>query len=439
MAQESISIPKYRQFSSSMDYESMRQEGINRTQMLSGDIWTDYNEHDPGITILENLCYSLTELGYKTNLPIEDLLFGKSGEAFDPRENAMFPAPEVLPCTPQTILDYRKLIIDRVLGVKNAWLVPLDKSALGMNLNGLYHVYLQLDSTFRGEPAEVLRHTQRLLSAHRNLGEDIDRIEILQSEKIAFQAEINLSSHVVAESVLAEIFFQIGEMLTPQIRFHTLDELMEEGASWEEIYNCPLPKHGFILDQDLQRSELELLGSIHKSKLIKVLTEIEGVRSVGKFQLLLNGKPVRNEITQLPPNRFPELDMRILLPNRPAGEQYPIQFVLGELGYSLDLQTVRQTYDRLVTKYQQQYERPLDLTVIPPQPTRRLEDIEHYDTVQNHFPEVYGIGDRGLPSRVSRSRKAYAKQMQGYLVIFEQLMANYLSQLVNIRSLFSTN
>ncbi|MEM7657455.1 MAG: hypothetical protein AAF399_15080 [Bacteroidota bacterium] len=29
--------------------------------------------------------------------------------------------------------------------------------------------------------------------------------------------------------------------------------------------------------------------------------------------------------------------------------------------------------------------------------------------------------------------------MQGYLVIFEQLMANYLSQLVNIRSLFSTN
>jgi hypothetical protein len=248
-----------------MDYEAMRQEGIDRTQQLSGDIWTDYNEHDPGITILENLCYALTELGYKTNLPVEDLLFGKGSEKFDPRDNAMFPAPEVLPCTPQTLLDYRKLIIDQILGVKNAWVIPLDRSELGINMNGLSQVYLQLDPSFRGEPAAVIAETRHLLAAHRNLGEDVDRIEILQSEKIAFQAEINLSANVVAESVLAEAFFRIGEMLTPQVRFHTLEDMLESGETWDHIFNCPLPRHGFIKDADLQRSELNLIGTIHKS------------------------------------------------------------------------------------------------------------------------------------------------------------------------------
>ena len=41
-----------------LDFTAMRAEGINYIAGLSGKIWTDHNVHDPGITLLELLCYA---------------------------------------------------------------------------------------------------------------------------------------------------------------------------------------------------------------------------------------------------------------------------------------------------------------------------------------------------------------------------------------------
>ena len=75
----------------SMDYFFLRKEGIRRTQKLSGSIWTDYNEHDPGVTILEQLCYSLTSIGYKTNIDIRSLMFSGGNESELARSNGILP------------------------------------------------------------------------------------------------------------------------------------------------------------------------------------------------------------------------------------------------------------------------------------------------------------------------------------------------------------
>ena len=40
------------------EYQDLYLEGIELLQQLSGGIWTDYNEHDPGVTIFENLAYT---------------------------------------------------------------------------------------------------------------------------------------------------------------------------------------------------------------------------------------------------------------------------------------------------------------------------------------------------------------------------------------------
>ena len=45
---------------------------------LAGERWSDFNTHDPGITILEALCYAITDLAYRTSLPIPDLIAGSS-------------------------------------------------------------------------------------------------------------------------------------------------------------------------------------------------------------------------------------------------------------------------------------------------------------------------------------------------------------------------
>jgi len=100
----------------SMDFERLRTEGITHLEDLATYIWTDFNAHDPGITILEVLCYAITDLGYRANLPIEDLLASNSGSL----EASFFPATAVLPVCPITQNDYRKLLID-FPGVRNAW------------------------------------------------------------------------------------------------------------------------------------------------------------------------------------------------------------------------------------------------------------------------------------------------------------------------------
>ena len=41
------------------EYEDLYLEGVELLQKLSGAIWTDYNEHDPGVTILENIVYTI--------------------------------------------------------------------------------------------------------------------------------------------------------------------------------------------------------------------------------------------------------------------------------------------------------------------------------------------------------------------------------------------
>ena len=100
-----------------MDYDQLREEGIKHLERLAGKYWTDYNSHDPGITILEQLCYAITDLSYRINYDIKDLLASSDG---NPYKNIYSPA-QVLTTNPITLNDLRKKLIN-IQGVKNAWI-----------------------------------------------------------------------------------------------------------------------------------------------------------------------------------------------------------------------------------------------------------------------------------------------------------------------------
>ena len=57
-----------------LDYKALKEEGMAYIQKHSGNQWTNLNPSDPGITILNQLCYAFTELGYCANFPIKDIL-----------------------------------------------------------------------------------------------------------------------------------------------------------------------------------------------------------------------------------------------------------------------------------------------------------------------------------------------------------------------------
>ena len=173
-----------------VDWDYLRSEGLKYLQEMTGHLWTDYNIHDPGVTIFEALCYGIEELNNRIAQDIETHLVDDSKES----ENRFFSPNEILTINPVTINDYRKLLID-IPGVKNAWLEPVtdtdpdiyyDKDnnsllydyatkARKLHLNGLYRVHIEKEETAANE-VDLREQVKATLHAHRNLCEDFFKI-----------------------------------------------------------------------------------------------------------------------------------------------------------------------------------------------------------------------------------------------------------------------
>lgn len=117
-----ISLIKANPLLPAEDYVALRKQGFKLIEQLGSDVWTDYNNSDPGITILEAVCYAITDLAYRTGFDIKDILTPEhlTGDTW---KQIFYTARQILHNSPVTINDYRKLIID-VKGVRNAWIEP---------------------------------------------------------------------------------------------------------------------------------------------------------------------------------------------------------------------------------------------------------------------------------------------------------------------------
>ena len=118
-------IPRKVHLRDALNYGVLREQGLGHIRRLSTTLWTDHNLHDPGITILEVLCYALTDLAYRTEFATVDLLTAPDGTM---DRSGLPPAHEVLPTAPRTIADYRRLLL-RIEDVHNAWLDPMNDPA----------------------------------------------------------------------------------------------------------------------------------------------------------------------------------------------------------------------------------------------------------------------------------------------------------------------
>lgn len=123
MSQPPVAIPKHPLLKPIEDYYLLRREGIGFIEQMGSRHWTDYNLHDPGITLLEALCYALTDLGYRLGWNIQDLL-APADPATDTQQ-PFFTPREVLTVNPWTTDDFRRLLID-LDGVRNAWVFCKD-------------------------------------------------------------------------------------------------------------------------------------------------------------------------------------------------------------------------------------------------------------------------------------------------------------------------
>lgn len=123
----------------SEDYLVLRRKALEYVQAMGHDLWTDYNLHDPGISIMELFCYALTDVTYRANAEVRDLLtIEQDGQLIS--SGTFHEAAEILSSHPVTFRDLRKLLVD-IKGIRNAWIIKHDKTKYGINasINKLVH------------------------------------------------------------------------------------------------------------------------------------------------------------------------------------------------------------------------------------------------------------------------------------------------------------
>ncbi len=288
-----------------MDFQWLRDEGIKHLQRLSGAIWTDYNLHDPGVTMLDQLCYALTDLSYRIDYDIDDLLTGKNGNTFE----SLYSPAQILTTNPVTLLDIRKIIID-VPDVKNAWvelatetdpvvyLNPTDKSLRLTNpdqtnvvlpIKGLYKVFIEKKNV----GSDVQPAVRQRLMACRNVGEDFAEITVLDSQMIYLNGSIELGEVEDVNAFAADLFLRISRFISPVISFYTLDEMLQKGLRIDEIVDGPLLQHGFIDSEELLKFDRKT--ELHTSDIIRELMDVKGVSAVNNIELITSVCPKNAE------------------------------------------------------------------------------------------------------------------------------------------------
>src|SRR6187551_2747267 len=86
----------------SVTFPALRELAMEQLRRFASDTWTDHNPHDPGITSLEQWCYALTDLAYRVDFDLLDLLARPEGD--DPYRSLFTPA-EILGSNPVSIVD----------------------------------------------------------------------------------------------------------------------------------------------------------------------------------------------------------------------------------------------------------------------------------------------------------------------------------------------
>ena len=149
-------------------YAALQERSVAMLQQLCGEVWTDYNAHDPGVTMLDILNHALEELRYKFSFPLGDYLVERDTGRIPFERMGLLPFEELLRGSVVTAQDYERLMEDTI---------PEIEACRAVFSRGCY------DFTLYGASVgqETMRKAAMLYHANRNLCETLGEIHISQT------------------------------------------------------------------------------------------------------------------------------------------------------------------------------------------------------------------------------------------------------------------
>ncbi len=427
-------------------FDRLRSDGIALLQALSSERWTDYNLHDPGITMLEQLCFALTELAYRADLPVADLLTGADGKIDFARQSLHL--PEVIyPCRPTTPEDIRRALLDRVPDA-NAVAISTGKAA-GVSMPGLYRFDVRLaggsaetaagggSRDSEGALLEVVAAYRRI----RNVGEDIETIALIQEAPCRLGGEIEIGGARDPVDILADVYDRCDRLISAPPAYASIDALKQAGRTPDEVFDGPSFASGLL--RSAQGGEPG--SQLFVGDLSREIAAIEGVRAVKALSLAIEGGEPQSGavdwcwrvVAEAGAGAAQSAALKALVLHVPQtpneahirlvrrGTQVRIAVREAALKF-FDLRTARRSRRQSDPGRSGRFPRPVgEFPALPP-----------FQSSQIHFPDVYGLNRFGVPESAPLKERMAMWQLKGFLALCDQVMANAAAQIQNVRELY---
>lgn len=304
-------------------FDALWQQAHEVVTALSGDVWTDTGDHDPGITLLQSATWNCSDLSYRASLPLNDLLTCQDQRPLFPEE---FGPEQVLTCNTVTAEDYRRALLDLhssdidTLNTPGDFLfsdvsliqepedhrfhwwynaekreysftepaVTNDNDKKTLSLRG--NLWLSLvptrytQSLLSGNRTVVEQHLASFLADHRNLGEAVSRITWLQPATFSPRMTIELADNISDINQVAAQIYQVTEaFLRPVVARYTTEQRRALGDTGDVIFEGPMLKHGW---QKTAPSQITSGGYVlNLGPLVNLLLAIPGVASLSTLSV----------------------------------------------------------------------------------------------------------------------------------------------------------
>lgn len=389
-------------------YPQFNDNLLTNLQYLSGESWTNYNLHDPGITIGSVANYVLSELDYKLGFDLIDYLTTELAN-FTPDKYGMYLPEQVYPTAPVTLRDYRVLLLLSFPKLENVTITYREK--------GIY------DIAFVESPFYTITELKNLgidiklfFHKNRNLCETVGNISSFSPPKLELFSDIEIEQGNDATTLLAQVYWTIISYLSGGIRWENSSIIVNGEFVWEESLEGPIGTKQLIIPHQ-ENTMSELYGKLSKINGIKAFKACCLKERTDLNNVVLDFKTgyslyIPKEATEL----------KVCISIEGANVSVDIQRFNNELKalYLLNRSAVISNQGDESRKYI---------------PKGKYRDVFKYYSIINDFPVLY----KTYIEQSLAGERTKNKEFEAYLKLFDSIIVRGLNELKELKSLLSIN
>ncbi|MEY2884254.1 MAG: hypothetical protein RL490_1978 [Pseudomonadota bacterium] len=412
---------------------SLRDTMIAHLQDATGVVWTDYNLHDPGLTLVEALCFMLTDILYRADLPVADLLRRADGTIDWQRQGLFLPA-DILPARPATAEDLRHWLIGCIPALADVRL------SVAPDRPGLHRINIiaRPDDDIAGIRDQLPRQVLAAYRCRRGLGEDADdMVEVVRTSKVRLAASVEISGKREASEIAANILAVAQSALATG---GSLNMIPDPATAASRRVALPLDvdsaASGPAPDADPDDGEAgPLISAATLAALRRAVAAVDGVDRLASLSLQAAASHDRTTLL------FPELclpgeqgtaqDLALIRAVELHRDGKSITLDAGDVAFRLF--AIRPTTARTAMAHatgDESGDRSGDHSGDPMVPPAAAATAR-WSPIGDLLPHVYGLAAQGA--------ERTPPQLQAYLAIFDQFLADCAARLHQAGGLFSVD